>query len=143
VAALPAMYFYGDRILNQTTRALNQPMPLWVMVSTGLGVLLICLLFLKKALTAPKIENKKIKLDSKATEMLRMIGTIEDPLNSQEGMTINQQFLATELKLSPQKTKYYLEQLNSHELIIYTLYDDLLGLTAEGRAYLNSNGIIP
>lgn len=143
LASLPLLYFYGDRILNQTTRALNRPMPLWVMVSTALGVLLICLLVLNKALAAPKEENKKVKLDNKAIEMLRTIAAIENPLNNDHDMSINQQFLADTLKLSPQKTKHYIEQLVEADLIIYTIYGDLNGLTADGRKYLNDIGIMP
>ena len=142
LALLPVLYFYGDRILNRTTKALNQPMPLWVMVSTVLGVLLICLLFLKKALAAPKTENKKIQLDNKATEMLRMIGAIENPLDNRD-TTINQQFLADELKLSPQRTRHYLELLSGTDLIVFTFYGDLIGLSSEGREYLNKIGIMP
>jgi len=118
VAILPLIYFYADRILNQTTKALNQPLPLWVTVSTALAVLLICLLILKKALAAPKVENKKIRLDNKAIEMLRVIAAIENPLDNQD-MTINQKFLADTLELSPQKTKHYIEQLVDADLIIY------------------------
>ncbi len=133
---------YANRILNQTKKVLNQPLPLWVTVSTGLGVLLICLIILKRALATPKTENKKIQLENKAIEMLRMIGAMENPLDNRD-TTINQQFLADELRLSPQTARHYLEQLSGEDLIIFTFYGDLVGLSSEGREYLNKIGIMP
>jgi len=108
LASLPLLYFYGDQILNQTTRALNQPMPLWVVVSTGLGVLLICLLVLKRTLNPPK--NKKDNTDTDTgQESLSETHDKVLELLFQKPATI--ETICKTLKLSREEANYYLHDL--------------------------------
>jgi hypothetical protein len=110
LAVLPLLYLYGDQILNQTTRALNRPMPLWVTVSTVLGALLICLLFLKRALASPKTGTKSDKTDeSTKHEVLSETHIKILELLFEKPSTVEN--LCKVLKLSREEVKYYMTDL--------------------------------
>jgi hypothetical protein len=143
MASLPLLYFYGNQMLNQTTRALNRPMPLWVTVSTVLGTLLICIFFLKRALASPKTENMNNKIDE-TTKQEVISGTHIKILELLFEKPSTVENLCKALELSREEVKYYLTDLCDNKVMIdppsaYSSGPEEWRIDQMGREYVMSH----
>lgn len=113
VATLGSIMVFANRILHLTAKVLNQQTPLWVTLTTTLGVLLLCLLALKKTLNTQKSEIK-IKPEEKKQEILSDIHEKVLELLFQKPTTVEN--ICKTLKLTTEEARYYLNDLHGMDM---------------------------
>jgi hypothetical protein len=137
-AFLTPIVFYANRILNQITKLLNQPTPLWATLSIMLGGLLICLLVLKKALNTQKNAIKTKPEEPKPEALSEAHDKVLELLFKSPSTLEN---ICKTLKLTTEEARYYLNDLHGMDMAdppaLYSSSSNWQ-IDQEGREYVMS-----